>query len=72
MKKLKTIIKMAKIGYKLGYNCNFPLSKRKRKNEFFFFFLRNKHTHTGERETWLQLMATTLTKKINMTIILKI
>ena len=72
MTKLKTIIKMAKIGYKLGYNCNFPLTKTKRKNDFFFFFLRNKHTHTGERETWLQLMATTLTKKINMTIILKI
>ena len=73
MTKLKTIIKMAKIGYKLGYNCNFPLSTRKRKNEnYFFFFLRNKHTHTGERETWLQLMATTLTKKIKMTIILKI
>ena len=73
MTKLKTIINMAKIGYKLGYNCNFPLSKRKRRNEiFFFFFEKQTHTHTGERETWLQLMATTLTKKINMTIILKI
>ena len=39
---------MAKIGYKLGYNCNFPLSKRKRKNEIFFFFLRKKHTNNRE------------------------
>ena len=50
MKKLKTIIKMAKIGYKLGYNCNFPLSTRKRKNENFFFFFFEKQTHTHRRE----------------------
>ena len=51
MTKLKTIIKMAKFGYKLGYNyynCNFPLSKRKRKNENFFFF-RETNAHTQER-----------------------
>ena len=57
MTKLKTIIKMAKLGYKLGYN--YPLSKRKKKKE------------KEKEKTWLQLMAATLTKKFNMTIILK-
>ena len=47
---------MAKFGYKLGYN--YPLSKSKKKKK--------------KMKTWLQLMATTLTTKINMTIILKI